>query len=505
MLLLQAGNPVVNGVSAVGALLVLAVGATWLGLALWLLIRSIRRSHPGIAMLALLLLVLPIGLLVPVMVFHASPQTAYTVSSPDRMSATIDSSSRLRSPPGATQIQVDRSGVQISDGSGHNLSVRSGSGSMSGAWTSPDDVTAPTSPPRAVSEPPVPEPPASELSVPEPPDPVIAEQAPPASLECASQEFGEFEADVYPSVQTAVITTLRSMLRPMGTLDKLIPDDVRLARIELRGNIDADTLNAGARKIEPEFRPASVEVVTTSSTPDTREVDKATLVIRVEKTGEGRVNGQVSKSFAIRLTGSNGREARYAHVLEKTWVEDLGRFQATSYPGRPRNLIVAWTDREATDERSARERAVETAVAALMPYVRRHIDFEDPSLRKFGSPDELIRTWLKEDLRRNRCQIVADRFAQKIERPYGTIYRQALLLDASDENLARIVPEYAQGLQARRWNILRTLVSAAGLVVLICVIYLFLNAATKGYYAWSLRAAGVVAVVAGIFLVLRLA
>jgi hypothetical protein len=34
--------------------------------------------------------------------------------------------------------------------------------------------------------------------------------------------------------------------------------------------------------------------------------------------------------------------------------------------------------------------------------------------------------------------------------------------------------------------------SIAGLLALIVVVYLFLNAATKGYYAWSLRIAGVV-------------
>jgi hypothetical protein len=43
--------------------------------------------------------------------------------------------------------------------------------------------------------------------------------------------------------------------------------------------------------------------------------------------------------------------------------------------------------------------------------------------------------------------------------------------------------------------------SILGLLMLITVVYAFLNAATKGYYAWSLRIAGIVlALVVIIFL-----
>jgi hypothetical protein len=42
--------------------------------------------------------------------------------------------------------------------------------------------------------------------------------------------------------------------------------------------------------------------------------------------------------------------------------------------------------------------------------------------------------------------------------------------------------------------------SVAGLLALITVAYVFLNAATKGYYTWSLRIAGVVLAAAVIIL-----
>jgi hypothetical protein len=44
--------------------------------------------------------------------------------------------------------------------------------------------------------------------------------------------------------------------------------------------------------------------------------------------------------------------------------------------------------------------------------------------------------------------------------------------------------------------------SIVGLIVLITVVYVFLNAATKGYYVWSLRVAGFVFALVVIILLL---
>ena len=49
-----------------------------------------------------------------------------------------------------------------------------------------------------------------------------------------------------------------------------------------------------------------------------------------------------------------------------------------------------------------------------------------------------------------------------------------------------------------RWT--RMFFSVLGLLVLITVVYAFLNAATKGYYVWSLRIAGAILAVVVIIL-----
>jgi hypothetical protein len=53
----------------------------------------------------------------------------------------------------------------------------------------------------------------------------------------------------------------------------------------------------------------------------------------------------------------------------------------------------------------------------------------------------------------------------------------------------------------RTWA--KNLMSLAGLALVVFILYIFLNAATKGYYAWSLRVIAMVTIV-GIVVVLFL-
>jgi len=50
----------------------------------------------------------------------------------------------------------------------------------------------------------------------------------------------------------------------------------------------------------------------------------------------------------------------------------------------------------------------------------------------------------------------------------------------------------------------RMIGSAIGVVALIAVIYFFLNMATRGYYEWSLRIAGVVLAIVAVISVLMM-
>ena len=87
---------------------------------------------------------------------------------------------------------------------------------------------------------------------------------------------------------------------------------------------------------------------------------------------------------------------------------------------------------------------------------------------------------------------IVDRFTQNFDGRAGKIWRQALLIDASVGKLEELAHHKTVVARAIKWSWARMFGSIAGLLTLITVVYAFLNAATKGYYAWSLRIAGIV-------------
>jgi hypothetical protein len=87
---------------------------------------------------------------------------------------------------------------------------------------------------------------------------------------------------------------------------------------------------------------------------------------------------------------------------------------------------------------------------------------------------------------------ILDRFAQSFEGTAGRIWRKALLIDASAGKLKQLAQRKSLMARARKMTWARMLLSIVGLLVLISLVYAFLNAATKGYYVWSLRIAGIV-------------
>jgi hypothetical protein len=87
---------------------------------------------------------------------------------------------------------------------------------------------------------------------------------------------------------------------------------------------------------------------------------------------------------------------------------------------------------------------------------------------------------------------ILDRFVQSFEGTAGKIWRQALLVDASPDKLKNLAQRKTMIARVRKRHFAGMFFSIAGLIVLITVVYAFLNAATKGYYTWSLRIAGVI-------------
>ena len=100
--------------------------------------------------------------------------------------------------------------------------------------------------------------------------------------------------------------------------------------------------------------------------------------------------------------------------------------------------------------------------------------------------------------------LIADTFLQSFYGSAGRIWRQAVLVDASPKKLKWLVARMDRAAGAERTSWARMGFSVIGVLVLIGSIYFFLNMATRGYYEWSLRIAGVVLAIVAVISVLMM-
>ena len=77
-----------------------------------------------------------------------------------------------------------------------------------------------------------------------------------------------------------------------------------------------------------------------------------------------------------------------------------------------------------------------------------------------------------------------------------------MLIDTSAQKLNRLGSRMAAQVRVERITWAGMILSAIGVLLVIIVAYVFLNMATKGYYVWSLRIAGMVLAVAGVISIL---
>lgn len=135
-------------------------------------------------------------------------------------------------------------------------------------------------------------------------------------------------------------------------------------------------------------------------------------------------------------------------------------------------------------EAEANQQAVQNACAQVA-------DMLDQTLpRRSGVPVSFAKPVNSADILEGN--FILDRFVQSFQGAAGKIWRQALLVDVSTEKLKNLAQRKAIIALARKTGFARMFFSVIGLIVLITAVYAFLNAATKGYYVWSLRIAGVV-------------
>lgn len=167
------------------------------------------------------------------------------------------------------------------------------------------------------------------------------------------------------------------------------------------------------------------------------------------------------------------------NYINKSWVNDFSDF-LNRHPDK--QYVIARSNETSIAPDEADRQAMQNACY--------QIDQITPNLHNISSKDILD------------SGIVVDKFVQSFNGSQGKIWRQAILLDVSGPKLNRLTNIISGATRARSMTWARMVFSIIGLFVLITIVYVFLNAATRGYYSWSLRIVGVI--LAAIFLIIIL-
>jgi len=346
-------------------------------------------------------------------------------------------------------------------------------------WASASDRQAAT-----VSEP---YPPVVARAVPSVPTPPSATPAPIWSVGVDK----ELTADAYPSKLAAVQAlgsridkSIRELVGDTNTPPQITlfqEESDRTLVVELKSAIQ-QVLSQASCAIESELRNLKPqEIGITLRVPEV-DVGPAPWAQSTEtKMVSGRIELNVS------TTGGHATASR--RFVEKPWLENFAAFAST----RPQqHFIIARSMGTCTSESEANQQALDDARARLTEALGQRGDWTSGRL-----PGPEITTT---DVLRGG--FVVDRFAQSFEGSVGKIWRQALLIDVSGPKLAQLAGQKAREFREVKMSWARMGLSVVGVVVLISVIYFFLNMATMGYYEWSLRIAGVVLAIVAVLSIL---
>ncbi len=303
----------------------------------------------------------------------------------------------------------------------------------------------------------------------------------------------ELDADVYPSRLTAV----RMLGSRMDRLIRKLPLDVNspLQLVLFQQSQDRDLiveLRNSIRKVLP-AAVCTIETEHRNLLPTETRVTLQLTDMNMERAPWAKSDEVKAADGRIRVSvlAAGQGSSMQVRFVDKPWVADFAAFTST----RPeQHFIVTRSNGTCTSESEAHQQALNDARARLTDALGRSAQWK---LGKLPQP-EITGTDVLQG------GFIVDRFAQSFEGSVGRIWRQALLIDVSGPKLTRLAGQKAREMRAMRMSWARMGFSVLGVLVLIAVIYFFLNMATMGYYEWSLRIAGAVLAIVAIISILMI-
>ncbi len=310
----------------------------------------------------------------------------------------------------------------------------------------------------------------------------------------------EMPADVYPSLDSAVRALAR---RAEGLIQKALagepmPDQVLIYQTSENSGI----VHAFRRELKDRLGVDARIVQQINASPPTRDETAVvqhllTFKLRVENDrfhyiqGDDAETRQRTGLLDLTVKGPAAVADAQVEYHEKPWLVDFASFQSKH---RDRSYIIARSTTSATSKAQAEGEALDQAARRAAEIIDR---------MRARTPDRLLGPSFKIDaISLQQRGLVLDRFNQRFYGAAGPIWRSAVLVDISPDKFQPLVDDEVSVMRVERLTWARMLLTLLGLGVLITVVYVFLDVATRGYYTWSLRVAAILLAAAGVVLVL---
>ncbi|MFP4145716.1 MAG: hypothetical protein ACLFV3_11295 [Phycisphaeraceae bacterium] len=342
---------------------------------------------------------------------------------------------------------------------------------------------------------------------------------------------GEFTADLYPSLKQAAEALAKEIDAELARALRDRSENREFQGVIVASASSGDEARDEARRSavarvaesldrardEVQVRAADELLSHLAAVPEDAGSDGELILVLIHlpesKAGTTRPWGQETgvtsgklRAQVKRLRHGSGTSYRQVEVRfsEKPWLTRESEFFGR-HPDRP--WAVVKTSGFADSAGEVRNRIAHDAAGRHRWRLLSRVDQIAPWLRE---QEGMLHQAFYNDLASGRYQL--DELTQQLTFSHGSVYRGAALLDFSparlDATIHRVIPR-ARAESSRAYETWLGLVwriaSAAAMVGVIALLYVVLNAVTKGYYQGLLRWGGVAVVVAAGVLLLLLA
>ncbi len=192
----------------------------------------------------------------------------------------------------------------------------------------------------------------------------------------------------------------------------------------------------------------------------------------------------------------NGRALKQEACFKNApWVVNLDQYKRDHANGE---WIVGSSSMAEPSIEVAQQRAREDAALKLLPFVTgRFPDLNVPNVE----PNVLRNRLLADFVRR---KLIKEDFVQTLRMPVvGTeVYRASVLVDANSSQFEKFHSSIISETHHRTQSVRRFGGGVVGMGFVICLVYLFLNRATRGYFQMNLRLAAFLVLIAGVLVMM---